>query len=181
MIPKWETISKKEIIDLKIFKAEIVSRRHPIWERESDFVVLNSKNWANVVPVTKNNEILLIEQYRQGSDTITLEVPGGLIEINESPIDAARRECIEETGYSSNQLLIPIGVSLPNPAFLSNSCYSFAWFGLEPTIEQNCDLNEEIRVVPTPINEVKEMINDGRINHSVILTAFFFFFNRFSY
>ena len=86
---------------------------------------------------------------------------------------------MEETGYSSNEELIPIGVSLPNPAFLNNSCYSFAWFGLEKVTEQKFDMNEEIRVVPTSVNDVKEMISEGIINHSVILTAFFYFFNKY--
>ncbi|OGU56916.1 MAG: hypothetical protein A2X64_02710 [Ignavibacteria bacterium GWF2_33_9] len=181
MIPKWDTVSIKELIDLKIFKAKIVRRRHPVWERESDFVVLSSLNWANVVPLTKDNKILLIEQYRQGTDSITLEIPGGLIEEDELPIDAAYRECLEETGYKSDEKLIQTGVSLPNPAFLNNKCYSFAWFGLEPTGSQSFDLNEEIRVVPTEVEEVKKMIEDGRINHSVILTAFFYFFNKYQF
>lgn len=179
MIPKWETVSKTEIKDLKIFKAEMVKRKHPNWSREADFVVLNSLNWANVVPVTKDKKILLIEQYRHGSDSITLEIPGGLIEKDELPIVAARRECIEETGFSGEEELIQIGVSLPNPAFLNNKCFSFAWFGLEEKQMQNFDLNEEIKVIPTSINEVKKMIEDGRINHSIILTAFMFFFNKF--
>jgi 8-oxo-dGTP pyrophosphatase MutT (NUDIX family) len=179
MIPKWVTISRKEIADLKIFRAELVRRFHPQWKREADFVVLNSKNWANIVPVSKNNEILLIEQYRQGSDSLTLEIPGGLIETGENPIDAARRECIEETGYLSSEELIPTGISLPNPAFLSNTCFSFAWFGLEQKSIQKFDENEEIRVIPTPMDKVKKMISDGTINHSVIVTAFYYFFDKF--
>jgi 8-oxo-dGTP pyrophosphatase MutT (NUDIX family) len=181
MIPKWETIKKTEIIDLHIFKAERVIRRHPKWERLAEFTVLNSKNWVNVVPITANNEILLIEQYRQGIDQITIEIPGGLIEDDELPINAARRECVEETGYSSNLELIPIGSNYPNPAFLNNQCFSFAWFNVEKKYEQNFDLNEEVRVIPTPIDEVKEMIKDGRINHSIILTAFFQFFLKYGF
>jgi 8-oxo-dGTP pyrophosphatase MutT (NUDIX family) len=181
MIPKWETISESEINNLKIFKAEIVRRRHPIWGREAEFVRLNSKNWANVVPVTKDNEILLIEQYRQGSDSITLEVPGGLIEVDENPIDAAKRECEEETGYTSSDELFPLGICLPNPAFLNNQCYSYAWFGLEKKLAQNFDQNEEIRVIPTPISEVKKMIDTGEINHSIIVTALHYFFNKYKF
>jgi 8-oxo-dGTP pyrophosphatase MutT (NUDIX family) len=181
MIPKWETIAKKEILNLHIFQVELIKRRHPIWNRESEFVVLNSKNWVNVVPITINNEILLIEQYRQGIDTLTIEIPGGLIEDNEEPIQAAQRECIEETGYFSHNELIPIGFNYPNPAFLNNKCFSYAWFGLEKQYEQNLDLNEEIRIIPTAVSEVKEMIKDGRINHSIILTAFFQFFLKFSF
>lgn len=181
MIPKWETIKKTEIIDLHIFKAEKVIRRHPKWERSAEFTILNSKNWANIIPITENNEILLIEQYRQGIDKITIEIPGGLIESNELPIEAARRECIEETGYSSDTELIPIGMNYPNPAFLNNQCFSFAWFNVKKNYEQNFDLNEEVNVLPTPIDKVKQMIKEGTINHSIILTAFFQFFLKYGF
>ncbi|HOV92657.1 MAG TPA: NUDIX hydrolase [Candidatus Kapabacteria bacterium] len=181
MIIKWDTIEKREIADYKIFKAMQVRRRHPVWNKESEFVILNSPNWVNIIPVTKNNEILLIEQYRQGTDSITLEIPGGLIENGEQPIDAAKRECIEETGYASSEDLILTGVSFPNPAFLTNQCFSYAWMDVENIYEQHFDIDEDICVIPTPIPEVKKLIIDGQINHSVILTAFFYFFLKFGY
>jgi len=181
MIIKWETIEKKEIADYKIFKAIKVRRRHPEQNKEAEFVILNSPNWVNIIPITKNNEILLIEQYRQGTDSITLEIPGGLIENGEQPIDAAKRECIEETGYASSEDLILTGISYPNPAFLTNQCFSYAWMDVENKYQQHFDIDEDIRVIPTPIPEVKKLIMDGRINHSVILTAFFYFFLKFGY
>lgn len=179
MIQKWDTISKSELGDFKIFRAELIRRKHPLRNKESDFVILNSNNWANVVPVTKDNKILLIEQYRQGSDSITIEIPGGLVEIDELPIDAAKRECIEETGFSSSENLILIGECLPNPAFLNNHCYSYAWFGLEKLYDQNLDENEDIRVVKADYETVKEMIRTGKINHSIIVTALHYFFEYY--
>jgi len=181
MIPIWETITKKELIDLKIFKAELVTRKHSVLGKTSNFVVLNSANWANIIPVTKQGEILLIEQFRQGTNSITLEIPGGLIENGEQPIEAARRECIEETGYSSDKELELLGISLPNPAFLNNKCYTFAWFDVEKRHLQNFDENEEINVIPTPVNEVKQMLLEGKINHSIITTAFFYFFLKYGF
>ena len=181
MIIKWDTIEKKEIADFKIFKALQVRRLHPERNKEAEFVILNSPNWANIIPITNNNEILLIEQYRQGTDNITLEIPGGLIEQGEQPIDAAMRECIEETGYGSNEQPILTGISYPNPAFLTNQCFSYVWMDVENNFQQNFDEDEDIRVIPTPIPEVKRLIRDGQINHSVILTAFFYFFLKFGY
>ncbi|MCE5304428.1 MAG: NUDIX hydrolase [Chloroherpetonaceae bacterium] len=181
MIIKWETVASKEIADFKIFQAEQIRRRHPIKNKEADFIVLNSHNWVNIVPITTNNEILLIEQYRQGSDSITLEIPGGLIENDEEPINAAIRECMEETGYESNELPILTGVSLPNPAFLNNQCFSYALFNVENRYSQHFDDDEDIRVIPTPIPEVKRLIKEEKINHSIILTALFYFFLKFEY
>jgi len=179
MIPIWDTIANTELIDLKIFKAELVTRRHSVLGKTNDFVVLNSADWTNIIPVTKDGKILLIEQFRQGTNSITLEIPGGLIEKGEEPVDAARRECIEETGYSSDKELELLGISLPNPAFLNNKCYTFAWFDVELRHPQKFDENEEINVIPTPINEIKKMVLNGQINHSIITTAFFYFFLKY--
>lgn len=181
MIPIWETIANKELLDLNIFKAELVTRKHTLNGKIGEFVVLNSSNWTNVIPVTKEGNVLLIEQFRQGTNSITIEIPGGLIEFGETPINAARRECIEETGFSSDNELELLGVSLPNPAFLNNKCYTFVWFDVEERHRQNFDENEEINVLPTPINEVKDMIKSGKINHSIITTAFFYFFLKYGF
>ncbi len=181
MIPKWETLSKHRIQELKIFRADLVQRYHPIWKKTSEFVVLDSNDWANIIPITNDNKILLIEQFRHGSNSITIEIPGGLIETDELPIDAARRECLEETGYSSDEDLQLLGVSQPNPAFLNNKCYTYLWTGLERVSEQNLDNNEEINIIPTDIHVVKQMIQKGEINHSIITTAFLFYFLKFGF
>lgn len=181
MIPIWETIANKELLDLKIFKAELVTRKHSSIGKIGEFVVLNSSNWVNIIPITKDGNILLIEQFRQGTNSVTIEIPGGLIELGEEPINAARRECIEETGFSSDKELELLGISLPNPAFLNNKCYTFAWFDVEERYKQNFDENEEINVLPTPIHEVKNMIKSGKINHSIITTAFFYFFLKYGF
>ena len=89
MIQKWETISKRKVDNFKIFNLEWVKRRHKEWNKESEFVVLDSPEWVNIIPVTKNGTIVLIEQYRHGIDEITIEVPGGLVEPGEEPRIAA--------------------------------------------------------------------------------------------
>ncbi len=141
MITKWDTIHTRRIAGLKIFSADMVTRRHPIWNKESDFVVLNSPMWVNIIPVTKDNNVVMIEQFRHGINDITLEVPGGLIEPGEEPGIAGQRECTEETGFSSDSKAILLGENLPNPAFMNNICYCFAWFGCEKTAEQSLDSN----------------------------------------
>ncbi len=180
MIKKWETISSEHLVNLKIFNALKKTRLHPSDGRKDDFVVLESSDWVNVIPVTKENKIVMIEQYRHGSDTVTLEIPGGLIEKNEEPRLAAERECIEETGYKGENSAILTGISLPNPAFLNNRCHSYVWFDCEKKFEQNLDLNEDINVLELSVEQIKEFIDNGRINHSVILTAFLYYFRKYN-
>lgn len=156
-------------------------RRNPISNEIGDFTVLDSPNWVNIIPITKDNKIILIEQYRHGTDSVTIEIPGGLIEKNEDPKVAAMRECTEETGFRSDDTIILSGVSYPNPAFLTNQCFSYVWFNCENSIEQKLDTHEIINIYKRSFTEVKEMIANGTINHSVILTAFYFFSLKFGF
>jgi 8-oxo-dGTP pyrophosphatase MutT (NUDIX family) len=179
MIKKWETVSSKDGGDFKIFKAQWLKRRHPDWKKEGDFVVLNSLPWVNIIPLTPDNNVLLIEQYRHGIDNITLEVPGGLVEQNEDPGNAGERECLEETGYAGQGKSEYLGETLPNPAFLNNICYSFLWKNCTKIKEQSLDKHEDIRVIEVPLAEIKDYIISGKINHSLVLDAFFFYFLKF--
>ncbi len=175
MLSRWETLKSTKINDLIIFTANRVTRRHPTWDKTSDFVVLDTPEWVNIIPINTNKEVVFVEQFRHGTSDITLEVPGGLIESGEEPRMAGQRECTEETGYTSGKDAILIGENFPNPAFLNNKCYSFVWFGCEKMIEQSLDGNEDINVRLIPLSDIKQMITDGVINHSLVLNAFFFF------
>lgn len=178
-IKKWLTIDKKFIGNFRIFELFEIERKHPGREKSGKFVVLDSPRWVNIIPVTKDNKVVFIEQYRHGIDDITLEVPGGLVESAEEPVMAAARECTEETGYVGEGMPVLIGENIPNPAFLTNKCWSYAWFGCEKTKEQKLDGHEDIRVMEIPFDDVKSMIMKGDIQHSLVLTAFFFYFLKY--
>jgi ADP-ribose pyrophosphatase len=176
---KWDTLESKETDDLKIFKVSRKRRRNKELGKEGSFVVLNSAPWVNIIPLTENNKVIMIEQYRQGIDDLTLEIPGGLVEDGEEPKAAGERECTEETGYAGTGNAILLGVNQPNPAFLDNLCYSFIWFDCKKLYEQKLDRHEDIRVMEVPLSEIKNMIMEGAIKHSLVLNAFFYFFLRY--
>ncbi len=175
MIVKWKTIAENQIFDLKIFKANSLTRENPITGNISDYTVLKSPDWANVIPINAEGKIIMVEQYRHGTDEITLELPGGLVEIGESPLNAAKRECQEETGFIGEGEPILLGSCKPNPAFLSNTCYSYLWENCSIIDKQKLDTNEIIKLHFFTQYEIKKMIEEGVINHSIILTAFFFY------
>ncbi len=181
MITQWETIDSKKVANLHIFDAYLKSRINPDTGNIGNFTVLESSDWVNIIPITNDNKIIMIEQYRHGTDEVTLEIPGGLIELNELPINAAKRECNEETGFGSTSEPIFTGVSNPNPAFLNNKCFSFVWQNCLKTNEQKLDMHEIINIHEFTRDEVKNKIISGEINHSIILTAFFFYSLKFGF
>lgn len=172
---KWITIKEGNKTNLKIFDALWYSRKHPEQDKEGNFIVLNSPRWVNIIPITKSKEVVLIKQYRHGIDDITLEVPGGLVQDDESPQAGAERECLEETGYGSLKPSIWLGENLPNPAFLNNTCNSYLWLDCELMQSQKFDQHEDIELLLVPLSDIKKYILDGKITHSLVLTAFFYY------
>jgi 8-oxo-dGTP pyrophosphatase MutT (NUDIX family) len=150
-----------------------------VWNKESNFVVIDSPQWVNIIPITKEGKFVLIEQYRHGNDEITLEIPGGLVEINEDQRMAGERECIEETGFSADNNAIFLGETDPNPAFMNNKCYSYLWLDVERKNDQNLDGNEEIRVLEVDKEQLKNLIRENKIKHSLVLNAFLYYFIHF--
>lgn len=103
-----------------------------------------------------------------------MEIPGGAIDPGEPPLEAAKRELREETGYESKQWHV-LGSIRPNPAILSNTCHLFLALDAEKTAELDLDEAEELEVSLHGLKEIPRMIRDGRIQHSLVVGAFYFY------
>lgn len=172
-VAPWEILKRETKGTYRVFEVEQRRNRSPLSGKEGDFFVLKSSDWINVIPVTENNEVVLIEQYRHGSDTMEWEIPGGCVDPGESALDSAVRELREETGYEATEWL-EIGTNSPNPALNTNVCTSFLARGAHRVGEQSLDGNEEIRVFLKPLAEIPRLIRSGKIRHSLVITAFYF-------
>ncbi len=138
-----------------------------------DYYIIEAVNWVNVIPITRDEEVVLIELHRHGIDEPSLEIPGGMIDPEDpSPMAAGQRELREETGYASDPL-VSLGVVHPNPAIQNNRCYTFLAPNAHLVGEQDPDESESITVVKYPLAQVPELIRDGRITHSLVVAGFF--------
>lgn len=136
--------------------------------------VFEFRNWVTILALTKQQEVVLIRQYRHGAQKVIVELPGGVMDVeDENPLAAARRELQEETGYTSDRL-IQVGCVSPNPAIQTNLIYSFLALDAEKISDQQLDEAEEIEVILKPLDEVIAMAKKGELLQSMQVSALFF-------
>ena len=174
-IRPWQRLGSETIYTCRIFSLRKDRNRSPRDGQEHDFFVLDSPDWVNIVPVTSDDQVVLIQQYRHGIDAITLEIPGGMVDPHDpSPLHAARREMQEETGYDSEDV-IPLGSIHPNPAIQGNRCYTFLARNVEKRFEPQFDTTEEIEVTLVPVAHLPDLVRQGKISHALVVTAFYWY------
>ena len=176
MVADWKLKSTKPLHDYRIFRTRSDTRVSPRTGKEHEFYVLESPDWVNIVAVTDNDEIVLINQFRHGVSASVLEIPGGMIDEGEAPILSAERELLEETGYAANEF-IEIGRVHPNPALFDNLCYTFLAKSAKKIREPEFEGTEDIETILYPASDIKKLIQSGEITHSLVINALFFYMN----
>jgi 8-oxo-dGTP pyrophosphatase MutT (NUDIX family) len=176
MAPKpWTIVSSRFDKSYRIFNLRTDSACSPRTNRIHDFFIMESSPWVNIIPLTPKDEVVMVQQYRHGIRSVTLEIPGGLVEPDDSPEEAARRELLEETGYREESM-ISLSAVHPNPAIQNNICHTFLARNVYPTGTQNQDEREDIEVVVIPLTEIPRLIREGTITHSLVIVAFYRFY-----
>ena len=167
----WTRISEGPATDYKILTVREVQVADPRDGSKHPRVLIESPDWVNIIPVTREGQVVLIRQFRFGVWANTLEIPGGMTEPGEDPQASAARELEEETGYRPSRV-VPLGSCHPNPALQGNRTWSFLAEGCEKVSAGDQDEGEDIAVELVNRSEIPRLIREGQITHSLVLVAF---------
>ncbi|HNX24898.1 MAG TPA: NUDIX hydrolase [Spirochaetota bacterium] len=179
---KWQIRKQKTDYENRIFRMRNLDCLHKTKNVENDFYVIDTFNWVNIIALTTDGKFILVKQHRLGTDEISVETPGGVIDEGETPEDCAVRELREETGFigKSVHLLKSLWV---NPAIMSNRITFYLIEGCVFSASQDLDEAEDIEVMTVSVDELSGMIRDGILSHSIALNGLCLYFlsqyNRF--
>lgn len=137
------------------------------------YYVLEYNDWVHVIPVRERKEVLMVHQYRQGLGAFTWEFPGGRMEDTDSdPVEAAKREFLEETGYQSDAWERVCAIN-PNPSTHNNKARCFLVENPERVAEPNLDAAEDIVQQWFSFEEVMALIRTEKFENGYQIGSFF--------
>lgn len=172
LILPWKILGSKELFRAGFFVLRSDRCELPDGRVMPNYYIFDFMDWVNVIALTPQNEMILVEQYRHACGEVAIEIPGG----SSDPGDdqnyqkAAARELLEETGYEAKRFIY-LGRHRPNPAMQNNWMHSFLALDCEQVAEQKLDAFEDIKVLKVPLKEVYEMIFNLKINHSIVIAS----------
>lgn len=158
----WEIICSEYVIRNKWLTVRKDHVKLPTGEEMDDYFILEYPDWVTVIAITNDGKYVMERQYRHGIGKTCYEICGGTVENNEDILIAAQRELLEETGYMGGEWEL-FAKTAPNPAAMTNTCYTFVAKGVYKTGNQNLERTEDIDVCEMTKEELLAVMKNGEI------------------
>jgi len=161
---QWATLEKGKPLDLNLFSVRLDKVQNPETGAAFNITLLTGNDSVNVFALTKEKNVVLIDQYRFGIGTTILELPGGMVDDGEDHQQAAKRELLEETGYTAKEWHYA-GCVASNPVFMDSFIHHYVALGAEKTGETALEDGEDISLHEMPLAEVVQQLRNGGFIH----------------
>ncbi len=169
----WKKLSEKKLNDYGFCQTLQRTFQHPNKKVSGNFIVLNCCDSVQMIAETEDKKIILVNQFRFGSEELSLELPAGRLEKNESPIEGAIRELREETGYAGNNPQI-LAILYTNPAIIKNKIYVVKIENCKKLYTPSFDQFEAIETQIVDKIQIEQLISDKKITNCITISAFKF-------
>jgi 8-oxo-dGTP pyrophosphatase MutT (NUDIX family) len=175
MVQPWQKLGSKSVGDYRIFTVRSDEKVSPRTGKTHDFFIIECVDWVNVLAVTTDEHLVMVEQFRHGTNTVELEVPGGIMDAGDkSPVETGVRELREETGYEGERARV-LGNVFANPAIMTNTSHF--------VLVENCvlkhpvqlDSGEDIITRLVPLAALPDLVATGKIRHPLAVVALYHF------
>ena len=171
-IKEWKVLESEYLVRRPWLTARRDRLELPDGRIIPEYYVLEYPDWVNVIAITKDGQFVMERQYRHAARKISLELPCGVMEEGETPLEAAQRELLEETGFGGGQWKKLMELS-PNPSAMSNTTHCFLAIGVEKIAEQHLDEPEALSVLFMTKEEVKRMLNENQICQALMVAPLY--------
>jgi 8-oxo-dGTP pyrophosphatase MutT (NUDIX family) len=175
MIKPWQKLGSRPLGDYRIFTVRSDEKVSPRTGAKHEFYIIDSVDWVNVIALTPARELVMVEQYRHGSNTVELEIPGGVMDRSDrSPLETGLRELREETGYAGENARMLADV-YSNPAIMSNSTHTVLVENCALRHDRELDGGEDMVTRLVPLAEIPRLVATGKIKHPLVVVALYHF------